>query len=257
MDKAIPFIRSAVEIKKPFFAVIWFHTPHLPILASEKHRKLYPGRKDKEKHYWGALTAMDEQVGRLRGTLRELGVARDTMLWFTSDNGPEGKKEGPGAPGTTGGLRGRKRSLFEGGVRVPGLLEWPARIPKARQSDITASTHDYFPTVLAALGIHSPDPARPLDGVNLLPLIKGEDFKREKALAFQSRAELALIAGRYKLHSKLTGKDKDKLFDLSVDPSEKKNLAAEKPELAARLRKELEQWRESTKASLAGADYRD
>ena len=87
--------------------------------------------------------------------------------------------------------------------------------------------------------------------------IKGEDFKREKALAFQSRAELALIAGRYKLHSKLTGKDKDKLFDLAVDPSEKKNLAAEKPELAARLRKELEQWRESTKASLAGADYRD
>ena len=257
MDKAIPFIRSAVERKKPFFAVIWFHTPHLPILASEKHRKLYPGRKDKEKHYWGALTAMDEQVGRLRATLRELGVARDTMLWFTSDNGPEGKKEGPGAPGTTGGLRGRKRSLFEGGVRVPGLLEWPARIPKARQSDVTSSTHDYFPTVLAALGIESPDPARPLDGVNLLPLIKGEDFKRGKALAFQSRAELALIVGRYKLHSKLTGKDKDKLFDLAVDPSEKKNLAAEKPELAARLRKELEQWRESTKASLAGADYRD
>ena len=257
MDKAIPFIRSAVERKKPFFAVIWFHTPHLPILASEKHRKLYPGRKDKEKHYWGALTAMDEQVGRLRATLRELGVARDTMLWFTSDNGPEGKKEGPGAPGTTGGLRGRKRSLFEGGVRVPGLLEWPARIPKARQSDVTSSTHDYFPTVLAALGIESPDPARPLDGVNLLPLIKGEDFKRGKALAFQSRAELALIDGRYKLHSRLTGKDKDKLFDLAVDPSEKKNLAAEKPELAARLRKELEQWRESTKASLAGADYRD
>ena len=99
MDKAIPFIRSAVKQKKPFFAVIWFHTPHLPILAAEKHRKLYPGRKDKEKHYWGALTARDEQVGRLRETLRELDAARDTMLWFTSDNGPEGKKEGSGSPG--------------------------------------------------------------------------------------------------------------------------------------------------------------
>ena len=134
MDKAIPFIRSAVEQKKSFFAVIWFHTPHLPILAAEKHRKLYPGRKDKEKHYWGALTAMDEQVGRLRETLRELDVARDTMLWFTSDNGPEGKKEGPGSPGTTGGLRGRKRSLFEGGVRVPGSLELAVPARKLAQS---------------------------------------------------------------------------------------------------------------------------
>ena len=84
-----------------------------------------------------------------------------------------------------------------------------------------------------------------------------DSFKRGKALAFQSRAELALIDGRYKLHSRLTGKEKDKLFDLSVDPSEKKNLMEEKPELAAKLREQLEQWRESTKASLAGADYRD
>ena len=256
MDKAIPFIRSAVEQKKPFFAVIWFHTPHLPILAAEKHRKLYPRRKDKEKHYWGALTAMDEQVGRLRETLRELDVARDTMLWFTSDNGPEGKKEGPGSPGTTGGLRGRKRSLFEGGVRVPGILEWPARIAKARQSDVVCSTQDYFPTVLAALGIESPDPSRPLDGVNLLPLIAGADFKRGRPLAFQSRSELALIDGRYKLHSKLDDAGKDKLYDLSADPTEKKNLAGEKPALAAKLRKTLEEWQKSTQASMAGADYR-
>ncbi len=255
MDKAIPFIRSAVKEKKPFFAVIWFHTPHLPIVAAEKHRKLYPGRKDKEKHYWGALTAMDEQVGRLRATLRELEVAHDTMLWFTSDNGPEGKKEGPGAPGTTGGLRGRKRSLFEGGVRVPGLLEWPARVAKARQSDVTCATQDYFPTVLAALGIESPDPSRPMDGVSLLPLIAGADFKRGSPLAFQSRSELALIDGRYKLHSKLTAAGKDKLYDLSADPAEQKNLAAEKPALAAQLRKTLEEWQKSTKASLAGADY--
>jgi len=256
MDKAIPFIRSAVKEKKPFFAVIWFHTPHLPIVAAEKHRKLYPGRKDKEKHYWGALTAMDEQVGRLRATLRELEVAHDTMLWFTSDNGPEGKKEGPGAPGSTGGLRGRKRSLFEGGVRVPGLLEWPARVAKARQSDVTCATQDYFPTVLAALGIESPDPSRPMDGVSLLPLIAGADFKRGSPLAFQSRSELALIDGRYKLHSKLTAAGKDKLYDLSADPAEQKNLAAEKPALAAQLRKTLEEWQKSTKASLAGADYR-
>lgn len=255
MDKAIPFIRSAVKEKKPFFAVIWFHTPHLPIVAAEKHRKLYPGRKDKEKHYWGALTAMDEQVGRLRATLRELEVAHDTMLWFTSDNGPEGKKEGPGAPGTTGGLRGRKRSLFEGGVRVPGLLEWPARVAKARQSDVTCATQDYFPTVLAALGIESPDPSRPMDGVSLLPLIAGADFKRGSPLAFQSRSELALIDGRYKLHSKLAAAGKDKLYDLSADPAEQKNLAAEKPALAAQLRKTLEEWQKSTKASLAGADY--
>ena len=157
---------------------------------------------------------------------------------------------------STGGLRGRKRSLFEGGVRVPGLLEWPARIAKARQSDVTCATQDYFPTVLAALGIESPDPSRPLDGVNLLPLIAGADFKRGRPLAFQSRSELALIDGRYKLHSKLADAGKDKLYDLSADPTEKKNLAGEKPALAAKLRKTLEEWQKSTQASMAGADYR-
>ena len=91
----------------------------------------------------------------------------------------------------------------------------------------------------------------------MLPLIAGGDFKRGKALAFQSRWELALIDGRHKLHSKLGDAGKDKLYDLSADPAEKKNLAGENPALAAKLRKTLDEWRKSTRESLAGADYRN
>ena len=96
-----------------------------------------------------------------------------------------------------------------------------------------------------------------MDGVSLLPLIAGADFKRGSPLGFQSRSELALIDGRYKLHSKLAAAGKDKLYDLSADPAEKKNLAGEDPVLAAKLRKTLKEWRKSTRESLAGADYRN
>ena len=89
-----------------------------------------------------------------------------------------------------------------------------------------------------------------------MPLSAGADFKRGRPLAFQSRSELALIDGRYKLHSKLGAAGKDKLYDLAADPAEKKNLAGEKPALAAKLRKTLEEWQKSTQASMAGADYR-
>ena len=262
MDRAIPFIRAAVSGKKPFLAVIWFHTPHLPIVASKRHRALYPGSSQKEPDYWGALTAMDEQLGRLRGELRTLGVARDTMLWFTSDNGPEGPRRSAKSPGSPGPLRGRKRQLFEGGVRVPGILEWPARVSGARRTSAVCSTHDYLPTIVEVLGLKSPVSTRPLDGVSLLPLIDGKPFERESALAFETRGQrypVALIDGRFKLlRAMKTAKvsERELLFDLEADPSETTNVLLKHPDVAARLRGRLEKWRASCDRSRAGADYR-
>ena len=141
MDRVLPFVRAAVRDEVPFFAVVWFHTPHKPVVAGPRYLESYAGESDPQRRaYFGSLTAMDDQLGRLRSTLRELGVATDTMLWFCSDNGPEGRAQK--APGSAAPLRGRKRSLYEGGVRVPGLLEWPRRIRSGRVTAVPCSTSD-------------------------------------------------------------------------------------------------------------------
>ena len=271
MDRAIPFIRQAVAESKPFFAVIWFHTPHSPVLAGPGHRAMYAGFSEGEQHYYGCITALDEQVGRLRAELGQLGVQQDTMLWYCSDNGPEGMTpQARNNRGSSGGLRGRKRSLFEGGVRVPGILEWPSRVPAHRTTAIPCSTSDYFPTVMAALGLDMPGDGRPMDGVSLLPLIEGAMIKRERRIAFQcpdggersKRArwgspDHALIGDRYKFLSYLdeSRAADDMLFDLAVDPGERHNLVADLPEVAASMKRELRDWNASCERSDGGEDY--
>jgi arylsulfatase A-like enzyme len=199
MDRALPFIAEAAAAERPFLAVIWFHTPHLPVVAGPAYRAIYSDFSEDEQHYYGAITAMDEQVGRLRAELRRLGVGDNTMLWFCSDNGPEGRVPGSGRNrGSAGSLRGRKRSLFEGGVRVPGILEWPSRINAVRSTNIPCSTVDYFPTVLATLGFELEGRPKPIDGVNLSPLIEGKMTERPRPIGFQTpgRAEQSRVASR-------------------------------------------------------------
>ena len=252
MDRAIPFVRHAVQEGQAFFAVVWFHTPHKPVVAGPEFLKLYDGFPESKRHFCGCLTAMDQQVGRLRGELCDLGVAENTMLWFCSDNGPEG--EAGSAPGSAGPLRGRKRDLFEGGVRVPGLLEWPARIPHPRVVDLPCSTLDYFPTVLDAVGLESEGRPSPVDGVSLMPLIEGTMRSRPTPIAFESRNQVALTDNRYKIISTDGGKTY-MLFDLVADPGEKTDLAPQKPEVVESMKAVLEPWRSSCKRSLAGSDY--
>ncbi len=103
----------------PFFAVIWAHAPHLPVVASDEDQQAIDSSDPFTRHYFGSIRALDRQVGRIRKMLAESGVAEDTLIWFTSDNGPEHAYDG--APGRSGGLRGVKRSLYEGGIRVPGI----------------------------------------------------------------------------------------------------------------------------------------
>ena len=271
MDRAIPFIQQAVGAQTPFFAVIWFHAPHRPVVAGPEHRALYAGFSDGEQHYYGCITALDEQVGRLRAELRDLGVADDTMLWYCSDNGPEGRTSHRQTDrGSSGGLRGRKRSLFEGGVRVPGILEWPSRVEAGSVSDMPASTCDYFPTIAAALGLDAPEDGRPIDGVSLLPLIDGDMEQRGRPIAFQCPSggengqsarlgspDHALIGDRYKLLSFLDDErsGEDMLFDIALDPGERHDLAGELPEVAAQMKQHLLDWDASCARSAEGADY--
>ncbi len=251
MDRAVPFIRDAVREDTPFFAVIWFHTPHLPTVAGPKYRAMYDDQDSKHRDYYGCITAMDEQIGRLRAELETLGVAPNTMLWFCSDNGPEGNSS---APGRTKGLRGRKRSLYEGGVRVPGLLIWPDRVKTPRVIPMPCSTCDYFPTVVDVLGLRSGQRPEPIDGVSLLPLIGGKMTQRPQPIGFQSRNQLALIDNRYKLYSPDQGKTYE-LYDLIDDPREEHDLAAEKPEIVRKMTDTLNAWRASCQQSLDGKDY--
>jgi arylsulfatase A-like enzyme len=256
MDRVIPFVRNAVDKSKPFFTVIWFHTPHLPVLSGPKYKKIYQQYSEDQQHYYGCITALDEQIGRLRKELRDLDIAEDTMVWFCSDNGPEGKDGKSGRTrGSAGPFRGRKRSLFEGGVRVPGLLEWPARIATGQVTDIPCSTSDYFPTVMDVLGFKMKGQPEPMDGISLLPLIEGKMTERLLPIGFESKKQVSLTGNRYKIYSNDDGKTY-MLFDLLDDPVENNNLAAEKPDILYSMKKTLETWRASCKDSLAGRDYK-
>ena len=237
MDRAIPFIEGAVKEKKPFLAVIWFHTPRSPVVAGPPHRNPYKDLSLEKQHYYGCLTAMDEQIGRLRASLNDLGIADNTMVTFCSDNGPA-RQGSPREVGTAAHLRGRKLTLLEGGIRVPGLLVWPKRFPQPKTINTPVVTTDYFPTILAVLDIPLPDD-RPYDGTNILPLIEDPKRKRDKGIGFLHAGTEVWMKDQYKL----IGKETDyKLYDIDTDPGEKTNLANELPEVYATLKKELDAW---------------
>lgn len=268
MDRALSFIRNAAGRKTPFLAVIWFHAPHGPIMAGPQYKKMYSSYSDGEQHYYGVITALDEQMGRLRKTLRDTGAAGNTMLWYCSDNGPEGMTGHDGKyRGSAGPFRGRKRSLFEGGIRVPAVLEWPARVKPGSVTSVACSTEDYYPTTLDILGFQMKGQPQPLDGVSLLPLIEGRAKQRPKPIGFETAdaggvkgrhgsPKLALIGNRYKLLTDFDDKP-DMLFDLIADPSERTEIGASKPEIVASMKPVLREFQKSCRNSDAGNDYYD
>ena len=180
VEKAIGFMRNAVKQNKPFLAVIWFGNPHSPHQALPDLQKLYPDLNPKLQNYYGEITGIDQSMGRLRKELRSLGIAENTLLWYTSDNGPQGPE---GRAGSAGGLSGRKGTLWEGGIRVPTIIEWPAKIPTPRISVLPSGTIDIYPTLLDIAGVKIKNQPL-LDGISLLPLIENTMTARNKPMGF-------------------------------------------------------------------------
>lgn len=265
MDEALPFMEKAIKNQKPFFSVIWLHAPHAPVVGGPDYRARYGSLPEDAQHYFATITALDEQVGRLRGALRDWGVAENTILFFCSDNGPEGDEPGERNMGSSGPFKGRKRSLFEGGVRVPGIVEWPGKVAPGA-TDYPAVTSDYMPTILESLGLSLPD-SRPLDGVSLLPVLLEGRTERPSPIAFETIGQagslqtrnspaLAITDNRYKLLTDLSESGaEDLLYDLVKDPGETTNRAPAEPERVRALKSALVSWRASCTASASGGDY--
>jgi arylsulfatase A-like enzyme len=247
MDRVLPFIEKSSNGEKPFLAVVWFHTPHKPCVAGPEYRAMYKDHNEKMQHYAGCITAMDEQIGRLRTYLEDIGEAKNTMIWFCSDNGPEN-----GNPGSTGGFRERKRSLHDGGIRVPGLLVWPERVSKASSTSIPCVTSDYLPTILDVVGEDLTSWPVELDGSSLLPLINGEELQREEPIAFAFGSQIAFIDTRFKLYCR------DSVFsyyDMKNDPFEEQDIIESNQDDSDSYLDQNISWLDRCEKSFKGAEY--
>jgi arylsulfatase A-like enzyme len=248
--EALRFIEKQHAAGKPVFTVIWYGTPHSPFRASEADKAPFGELNGASADHHGELVAMDRSIGTLRAKLRELGIADNTMLVFNSDNGglPEI------TPNTTGGLRGNKGTVYEGGLRVPGIIEWPVAI-KPRITSHPACVVDLFPTVADIVGLPQDVFVRPLDGVSLKPLFAGDTGPRAQPLGFRYGKKAAFIDNQHKLLTNDLSKDVFELYDLDSDPHETKNIATEKPELLANIKQRFLAWNTGVQASFEGRDY--
>ena len=172
MDAAIEFIRKNATKDQPTFTVIWFPAPHTPHREKSSQSDLYA--EEKHRGYFQEITLVDEQVGRLRKELRDLNIHENTLLWYCSDNG--------GLVNESSGGREKKGSIYEGGLRVPSLLEWPAQF-KNKVIDVPASTSDIYPTLLSITGTQVQDQPL-LDGIDLSSIFRGEVGVRSNAIGF-------------------------------------------------------------------------
>ena len=252
MDRVIPFIEKAAAKKQPFLSVVWFHTPHEPVIAGPEYKKMYAEYSEGKQDYYGCITAMDDQIGRLQAKLEELNIDDNTIIWFCSDNGPEGKTQTDNRAGSTGGLRGRKRSLYCGGVGVPSYVVWPGKVKSGTTSNYISGTLDYVPTIMDVLNIEMPDD-RPIDGISLVPMIEGKETSRPKPFPFMHRGKAVWIQGDLKFMTH--GKKVAEVYNLRTDRFEENNLIDQYRDEAMVMDTHIMDWNLSCKESHAGKDY--
>ncbi|HVX61573.1 MAG TPA: arylsulfatase [Pirellulales bacterium] len=267
-DSAMKFIED--NRQQPFFVYLPFNPPHTPLEAPEKEYAAYrqvdlsadqfpkfghppegkPMTEDELARLYGMVENIDANFGRLLQKLDDLQLTNNTIVIFLTDNGPQ-------QPRYNGGLRGRKASVYEGGVRVPCYVRWPARLPAGRTRSVPAAHIDLAPTLLEACHATAPAEVK-FDGRSLLRVLEGKtDDWPERTLFFQwhrgDRPQLyrafAARGPRWKLAQssgiggqKLPDPLKLELFDLAADPYEQNDVAAEHPEIVAGLKREYEAW---------------
>lgn len=248
--EALRFIEKNAARDTPFFACVWFGSPHIPLKPTAEDLKAAGGSP-----YYGEILGVDRGMGALRAGLRRLGIADNTMLWFNSDNGAwRNPKAAPDTNGTNGTLRGGKGELWEGGIRVPGIIEWPDQIKHPTATSVPVVTSDIYPTIVDLLHIGLSNQILPLDGISLLPLLDGRMKERPQPIGFWVHAgPAAWTDNRYKLHKLPDGKYE--LYDVVADIAERADIAAGHPELVTRMKAALEDWQQSVLRSNRGLDY--
>lgn len=250
VTEALKFINRVAGENIPFFVVIWFGSPHSPWHADEDDKSAFTGLSENAREHYGEITDMDQNLGLVRQKLRSLGIAENTLVWFNSDNG--GLK--PFGPETVGGLRGWKNEVYEGGLRVPGIIEWPGMI-HPRVTSFPAVTMDIFPTIAEITGLPASDLGYPIDGISLISLFDRELPRRDKPIPFRHTGRAAWIDNEYKLVTLNVEEEKYELYNLKTDPQEKNDLFDKDPELASRMVEAFKKWNRSVEESIAGKDY--
>jgi len=248
--EALKFIEEKSKESQPFFTVIWDGSPHDPFLASDEDRKKFQHLDESSQNHYGELVAFDRSLGLLRKRLQELDLADNTLIWYCSDNGGLSKIK----PNTVGGLRGSKGTVYEGGLRVPGIIEWPAVIdPKV--SPFPASTMDIFPTIVDILRLPKDNLLNPIDGISLMPIFHNEIGRRIKKIPFRYKDQGVLLDNNYKLIATSVKENEFELFNLENDPIEAQNIAQEKPILFDQMKTEFKKWNQTVESSILGKDY--
>lgn len=249
-NEALKFIDKNNADNTPFFAVIWDGSPHYPWTANEDDKSVFKDLDNESQNHYGELVAFDRNLGKFRKLIREKGLSENTIIWFCSDNG--GLK---GIyPSTVGGLRGNKGSVWEGGIRVPAIIEWPSMI-KHKVTDFPASTMDIFPTIADIIGLSKSEMIFPIDGISLLPLFNSNVDKREVHIPFRFNNTGALIDNDFKLVATSLNEMQFELYDLEIDPKESNNIATANPHLFEKLKDKYLEWSLSVNNSVNGKDY--
>jgi len=258
VDEAIRWLGTR-DPAKPFFLYVCFHEPHEPIASDPKYTKLYPSDDPSYSAHHGNITQMDDAFGRLMRALDERRLRDNTFVFFTSDNGPAITPMHP--HGSAGPLRDKKGSLYEGGIRVPGIVRWPGRTRPGSVTDEPVCGVDFLPTVCALAGIEPPRD-RALDGASFLPVLEGKSVARATPLYWHfnrasSEPKVAMRVGDWKilatLDKNLTARSNDiteedermfkeaematfSLYNLRNDIGEKTDLAVKEPAKLAELK---------------------
>jgi len=250
-DKAIEFIDNNKD--DPFFLYVPYSAPHYPMHAPQKYIDRYPNLPADKQIMAAMISAMDDGIGEIVETLRSNNQFEDTIVFFSSDNGPstESRNYLDGTEdlyygGSAGVFRGHKGSLFEGGIREPAIMCYPKLIPKGETSDNIAMMMDIVPTILDGLGIEYND--MDFDGKSLMSMIVNNEKSPHGQVFWEYDGQLAIREGAWKLV--LNGKldfdrkqaDKVHLSNLNTDINEQFNLKEQFPSITKRLKKDLETW---------------
>ena len=245
-DEAIAFIIEQNSKDKPFFVALWNYTVHWPMEAPDKLVEKYknlPVKGYRDHRYAAMIEAMDIAIGKVLKSLDDLNIIEETLVIFTSDNGPFG------GVGDASPLRADKGHLYEGGIRVPLIVRWPGKVEAGAVEETPVILMDLHPTILSATGLDL-NSTIPNDGHNLLPLLKGKEKLKNRAVywhypnfAFHrdNRLGSAIREGDHKLIN-FYDTDSVELYNLKNDIGEKNDLSGKMPQLASRLKNKLKVW---------------